>query len=126
MCGEPNTSCCTRLSSGGESGSTHLSSGEASETTSMPLRLDRRAHAIDFLVREVDHVAAADDAQLGAGHADGRHAVERGVEIVRRELVGDCGNAKGAHSGSGFPFVSGMNGTVASPIRNTRHIVTPA
>ena len=92
----------------------------------MPLRLDRRAHAVDLLVREIDHVAAADDAQLGAGHADGGHAVERGVEIVGRELVGDGGDAKGAHSGSGLPFVSGMNGTVASPIRNTRHIVTPA
>ena len=52
--------------------------------------------------------------------------VSAASEILRRELVGDCGDAKCAHSGSGRPFVSGMNGTVASPIRNTRHIVTPA
>ena len=75
---------------------------------------------------EIDHVAAADDAELGAGHADGGHAVESGLEIVRGKLVGDGGDAECTHSGSGFPLVSGMNGTVASPIRNTRHIVTPA
>ena len=91
-----------------------------------PLRLDRAANGVHLLVREVDHVAAADDAELGAGHADGSHAVESGVEIVGRELVGDGGGAEGAHSGNGFPLVSGMNGTVANPIRNTRHIVTPA
>src|SRR5580658_669301 len=31
-----------------------------------------------------------------------------------------------SHSGNGSPFVSGANGRVASPIKNTRHIVTPA
>ena len=103
-----------------------MSSGDASEMTSIPFASTARANGVHLLVREVDHVAAADDAELGAGHADGGHAVESGVEIVGRELVGDGGDAEGAHSGSGFPLVSGTNGTVASPIRNTRHIVTPA
>lgn len=34
------------------------------------------------------------------------------------------GNA--SQSGSAFPLVSGANGSTARPIRNTRHIVTPA
>jgi SAM-dependent methyltransferase len=34
--------------------------------------------------------------------------------------------AVGRHSGSGFPRVSGANGSAASPTRKTAHIVTPA
>lgn len=33
---------------------------------------------------------------------------------------------RGDYSGSGLPLVSGANGSAAKPIRNTRHMVTPA
>jgi hypothetical protein len=52
--------------------------------------------------------------EIASSH--GRKSSDRKLIERRRPL----------YSGSGFPLVSGANGSAASPTRNTRHIVTPA
>lgn len=51
------------------------------------------------------------------------------VAISRRTPVESGSSAdgeRGGYSGSGLPLVSGANGSAAKPIRNTKHMVTPA
>ncbi len=61
------------------------------------MRLDPRSGTPDLIIREIDDVLAADDAELGAGHPDLRHGIERDVEIVGREFVGDRRNRESEH-----------------------------
>jgi hypothetical protein len=50
----------------------------------------------------IDDVPAVDDAKLGERHAEPGHRVERAIEIVWREFVGDRPDLDG--NGSGIRF----------------------
>ena len=61
------------------------------------MRLDPCPRTPDLIIREIDDVLAADDAQLSARHPDLRHGIERDVEIVGCEFVGDRRNRESEH-----------------------------
>ena len=86
-------SCWKRGSTSGASGSTHFSSGDAMEIISMARAAHDRDGAVELFIGEVHDVLAEDHAQFGAGHADFGHGADGDFD-VRRELVGDGGDAE--------------------------------
>jgi hypothetical protein len=85
-------------------------------------------------MRVADFMGAANDGFLGVGRwalgiddVNSQHPTPKPPRVPLPPLPPcSCLTYCWHYSGSGFPFVSGMNGTVAKPMRKTRHIVTPA
>ena len=71
--------------------------------------------------------AAAHQGRPSSAHPQIRSAPACSRARYRKRRTSRSLSRRGSHySGSGFPFVSGANGSAARPTRNTRHMVTPA
>ncbi len=99
-------SCWICGATGGASGSTHFSTGDAIDSDAHAVRLDLRAHLVYFGVAVIDDVPAVDDAKLGERHAEPGHRRQRAIEIVWREFVGDRTDLEEKVPGSVFDEAS--------------------